>query len=243
MNMFIYNKFIKKILATQGLRLTRLTPGRDTMEEACKAIATRGHPIATVVDIGASDGRWSREFMRFYPNSQYLLIEAQPVHEPALQAFCQEHSNSQYSLAAAGNTTGEVYFDDSTPLGGQASRTATSRHKTRVPMTTVDEEIRKRQLRGPYLLKLDTHGFELPILEGASETLKNTEIIIMECYNYPISSESLLFHEMVAHLHSLGFRVVDLADPLFRPYDDTLWQLDLFFVRADWPGLQYLDFK
>ena len=242
MRTFLYDKFLKKMLASQGLRLTRLTPGRDTMEGACKAIAARKHPIATVIDLGASDGRWSRDFMRFYPKSRYLLIEAQPVHEDDLKAFCEAHPNAEYVLAAAGNAPGEIYFDDATPLGGQASYTPTSRHKARLPMTTVDDEVRSRQLPGPYLLKFDTHGFELPILEGARETLKNTEIIIMECYNHRISPESLLFDEMCAHLRTLGFQTIDLADPLFRPYDDTLWQLDFVFVRADWPGLQYEGF-
>ena len=30
-----------------------------------------------------------------------------------------------------------------------------------------------------------------------------------------------------------GFRVIDIAEPLYRPFDKALWQLDLFFFRAD----------
>ena len=40
----------------------------------------------------------------------------------------------------------------------------------------LDKEIQKRKLRPPYLLKLDTHGFEIPILEGAKEIISKAEL-------------------------------------------------------------------
>jgi hypothetical protein len=49
----------------------------------------------------------------------------------------------------------------------------------------------------------------------------------------------LLFDEMCAYLRTLGFQSIDLADPMYRPHDDTLWQMDLVFVRNNWPGLLY----
>jgi hypothetical protein len=35
------------------------------------------------------------------------------------------------------------------------------------------------QLKGPFLIKLDTHGFEVPILRGAPATLLQTEGLIV----------------------------------------------------------------
>ena len=236
-------KTIKKLLASRGYTLTRLNPGRDTMDNACQAIAARGHALNTVVDIGASDGRWSRDFMRYFPDCQYLLVEAQPVHAPRLKQFCREHTNIRYIMAAAGETSGQIYFDASNPLGGQASHMPFVAHNLVVPMTTVDDEVISRQLPAPYLIKFDTHGFEVPILKGAQRTLQATEIIIMECYNYQIAPECLLFDEMCAYLRVLGFRCVDLADPMFRPHDNTLWQMDLVFVRESWPDASYHDFE
>jgi FkbM family methyltransferase len=238
----ILRKIVKKLLASQGLTLTGLNPGRPTMENACRAIASRGHLLSTVIDIGASDGRWSKDFIRYYPESHYLLIEAQSIHEPKLKAFCAEHPGSQYVLAAAGESSGEINFDAAVPLGGQASYTPFGKHNLVVPVTTVDKEVESRRLPGPYLLKLDTHGFEVPILRGARGALESTGIIVMECYNYRIAPECLLFDEMCAHLRTLGFQCIDLADPMFRPHDDTLWQMDLIFVRKDWKGLAYFEY-
>jgi hypothetical protein len=79
---------------------------------------------------------------------------------------------------------------------------------------------------------LDTHGFELPILTGAAQALRQTAMIVVEAYNFQLSEVSLRFHEMCAHLESLGFRSADLADPMLRPHDDLLWQLDIVFLPA-----------
>ncbi len=232
----ILRKLVKKILASRGLTITSLTPSRPTMVNACKAIAARHQPISTVIDIGASDGRWSLEFMSNYPESRYLLIEAQPVHEPALKRFCIEHPNSQYVLAAAGESIGQIFFDASLPLGGQASYTPFPHHNLVVPVTKVDHEVEARNLPGPYLLKFDTHGFEVPILRGANMVLASTQAIIMECYNFRVAPECLLFDEMCAYLRTLNFQCVDLADPWFLFQKDILWQMDLVFIRKEWPG-------
>src|SRR4051812_39659941 len=68
-----------------------------TLDGALDRLRARKIPISTVVDVGASDGRWSREMMRVYPRAGYLLIEANPVHQPALDRFCGHHPNAQYA--------------------------------------------------------------------------------------------------------------------------------------------------
>jgi hypothetical protein len=99
-------------------------------------------------------------------------------------------------------------------------------------MTTVDIEVEKRHLAPPYLLKLDTHGAEVAILERARSVLKRASLLLIESYNFELSETSLRFNEMCAHLEAQGFRCVDLCEPLFRPSDQALWQIDLFFAPA-----------
>jgi hypothetical protein len=107
-----------------------------------------------------------------------------------------------------------------------------------VPVCSIDDEIVSRGLPSPYLLKFDVHGFEMPILRGAEQTLRSTSLLIMECYNFEIAPGCLLFYDMCRHLHDLGFRVADMSEPLWRPLDRMLWQMDIFFVRADRPEFQ-----
>ena len=62
--------------------------------------------------------------MRHFPNSRYLLIEAQKAaHGRALEKFKAAHSNARYELCAAGDREGETHFHASGPVGGAASST------------------------------------------------------------------------------------------------------------------------
>jgi len=212
-------------------------------QAALDRILSRGMTIGTVVDIGASNGMWSQSVMPYFPHARYLLIEAQSVHAADLRRFTASHSNAEYVLKAAGEKAGTIYFDGAEPFSGQAMTEPSREGLIEVPVCSIDEEIASRGLPGPYMLKFDVHGFELPILRGAKETLKNTALLVMECYNFEIAPECLLFHDMCRHLHLLGFRVADMSEPLWRPHDKMLWQMDIFFVRSDRPEFQHNSYK
>lgn len=212
-------------------------------QAALDRILSRGLTINTVVDIGASNGMWSESVMPYFPAAKYLLIEAQDVHAGDLKNFAASHPHVDYVLKAAGEKAGTIYFDGDEPFSGQAMTERARDGLTEVPVCSIDEEVAARALPGPYLLKFDVHGFELPILRGAKETLKDTALIVMECYNFEIAPESLLFHDMCRHLHDLGFRVADMSEPLWRPHDKMLWQMDIFFVRSDRPEFRHNSYK
>ena len=195
------NSFAKKMLRdffeSQGFSIVRAEDHLgSTMKGALKAIAGRKHIVNTVIDVGASNGQWSSLLMDYYPRCNYLLIEAQPVHEKDLRQFCDTHKNADFVLAAAGEKEGRINFNTNDPFGGQASLTPYSTNNITVPVTTIDSVIASRRLKGPYLIKLDTHGYEVPIFKGAETVLAETEVIIIECYNFRIAPECLLFHEI-----------------------------------------------
>ena len=148
---------IRKLLASQGYALVRTQQTLGTMDGAFRTIAKRKHSFNTVIDVGASNGSWTSSLMEYFPMCQYLLIEAQPIHSNDLGQFSHEHKNVQFVLAAAGETPGEIYFDATDPLGGQASYIPYTSNNIQVPVTTIDYEIQARRLAGPYLIKLDTH--------------------------------------------------------------------------------------
>lgn len=244
------NRFAQKILGVFGLALIRTNPienrniiNRSTMRGAIRALAQRGYQINTIIDIGASDSRWTLDAMEFFPQSQYLLIEAQSFHEENLKAFTQIHPNTQYVLAAAGDKVGKIYFDAGDPFGGQASHTPFAVNNVELPVTTLDHEVASRKLVGPFLIKFDTHGFELPILKGATAVLEKTEVIIMECYAQHLMPESLTFPQICSYLDNLGFRCIDVVDPVWRTYDDSFWQMDLIFIRKERPEFAYTAYE
>jgi FkbM family methyltransferase len=214
--------------------LERVLPRRESRLSLERALAKWSHrEIATVLDIGASDGRWSRRAMRYLPGAAYLLFEAQGgPHRERLEAFKRGHPGVEYVIAAAGNREGTIHFDAESPFGGVAAETPFERHDIEVPVTTVDAAVARRGLRSPFLLKLDAHGFEVPILEGAAVTLPLTALIVIEVYNFRLCEGALRFHEMCAYLEERGFRPLDLFDVVHREKDGALWQFDLLLGRS-----------
>jgi FkbM family methyltransferase len=238
-------KIINYLLGLLGYRIDKIrieTPPNQTMKSVVQKLAER-HQINTIIDVGASNGMWTKMALDYFPKSNYLLVEAQPVHLDALTEFVSTHLNVEFVLAAAGDKQGQIYFNAGDPFGGQASYAPYENYNIAVPVTTIDCEVNSLGLSGPYLLKLDTHGFEIPIFEGASATLEKTEIIVVECYNFKISPECLLFYEMCEYLNGKGFRCIDLADPMWRPYDNAFWQMDLIFIKKDNPQFSYSNYQ
>src|SRR5690606_40046290 len=93
----------------------------------------------------------------------------------------QRHPRSYYVIAAGGDKDGVTYVCTSDPLGGVAVSYKVET-TVEVPMICLDSLVKTKTLPSPYLIKLDTHGFEVPILEGARETLAQTGIVVMETY-------------------------------------------------------------
>jgi len=238
-------KVLNSILGIVDYQLVRLSkyPFKSLSADASfQRLKAKKIIPKTIIDIGASDGRWSKMAKTHYPDAACFLIEANPVHNQSLVEFVENHECCAFKQAVAGDNVGEVYFDDSDPMTGVAVKSGDNQHLKRFPCTTVDEEVTSNALKGPFLLKLDTHGFEVPIFEGAKKSLVNTDVVIVETYNFDLTEDSLKFWEMCTYLEQKGFRPIDLMEPMFRPIDNAFWQIDFVFIRADRPEFQINDY-
>jgi FkbM family methyltransferase len=178
-----------------------------------------------------------------FPDRQYFLVEARPEHEAGLKDLVAAHPQVRYALCAAADRPGEVHFHGGDLFGGLAAHTPFSEHNLVVPARTLDELAATHGLSGPFLLKLDTHGFEEQILAGAPAVLAQTEMLVIEAYNHRMGFGNLLFPELIALLGRQGFRCVDFFDPLYRPHDGAFWQADFAFVRETWAGFKHPSYQ
>jgi FkbM family methyltransferase len=222
-----------RLLAPFDLRLGRASRASEMGDIFIRA-RRRGVRLATVVDVGASDGSWSLRMRRQYPEARYLLFEPLTERHAALERLRHTYG-FDFVPAAAGASTGTVRFHVDPQLDGSGIATPDAANTREVPIETVDAALVARGLAGPYCLKLDTHGFEIPVLEGARRTLEQTELLIVEVYNFTLTPGCLRFHELCSWLEAHGLRCCDLADPLRRPRDGVLWQMDLAFAPATSP--------
>jgi FkbM family methyltransferase len=222
-----------RVLHPLGLHLAR--PDRAfEMEGLLARAAARGVTVGTWIDVGASDGSWSRRAHLHFPASRFLLVEPLAERQAALAALAQSHGFVPAAVAA-GRTPGTISFAIDPALDGSGVAGPDAPAVRTVPVDTLDRLVAAHDLGGPFGLKLDTHGHEIPILEGAPHVLAHASLLIVEAYNFTLLPGSLRFHELCAWLEARGFRCCDLADPMRRPADGALWQLDLAFAPATSP--------
>ncbi len=204
------------------------------MEGAVHRLGNHAAEIATVFDIGASNGRWSALALPAFPQAKFIGVDPLAEREASLQALKAKDPRFDYVLCVAGKEPdGMVHL----AVGDDLDHSTVDGlgEKRMVPSKSLDAIAAMKGLKGPYLLKFDTHGFEVPILEGATVVLKDTAYIIMEVYNFRHTKDTLLFWEMCSYLEKRGFRCFNLVEPMHRPLDHNLWQMDLFFARQDNP--------
>jgi len=100
-------------------------------------------------------------------------------------------------------------------------------------METLDRIVAGRKLAGPILLEADVQGYELEVLRGASQTLREVEVILLEVSLLPFNVGAPLFSDVVRFMTERRFPVYDFCH-LFRPAsDDAAFQVDVLFARED----------
>jgi FkbM family methyltransferase len=236
-------RFLKRRLSPLVSKVWENPFTQFTAPEAMARIRAHGFPVATVIDIGASDGRWSRKTMAWFPGARFLAIEPLRERAPALEALKAERPNFDFAIAAAGSgAVQEVRLNVAPDLDGSTVDGHDGEERL-VRSATLDELVAERGLTGPFLIKFDTHGFEDEILRGATATLAAASVVIMEVYNFQISPHALRFPAMCARMEGLGFRCYDMADPLLRVHDRCLWQMDFYFCRAEAKPFAHHDYR
>lgn len=233
---------MKERLATLARKGSRNAAKALSHKSALERTAAKNMEIATVIDVGAARGAWSLLAERFWPSARYHLLEAKERWRADLEKLAAQKRNFSFTMKAASDAPGAIYFPtEGEAYAGAAFKDPSAREGlTEVPATSIDHEAKSLSLKGPFAVKLDTHGTEVDILDGARETLKETALICIETYAFFGQKR---FPEMLLHLQSLGFRVADIAEPLFRPSDAALWQLDFYLLRAEHPVFKRYGFS
>jgi FkbM family methyltransferase len=191
----------------------------------------------TVIDVGAFIGGWSQTAHEVFPDARFLLVDGNPENRERLATATRQFKRSDSRIAVLGpEDRNEVTFYVHTS-GSSVLRELTSfdRKVKQLPMRRLDDIAAECPCAGPCLLKLDVQGFELDVLRGASATLRDSEVVILEVSLLPYNEGAPLFGEVVTFMAEAGFVVYDFCGQHRRQSDHTLFQTDVVFVRADSP--------
>lgn len=192
-----------------------------------------GFAPATIVDVGAYHGEWSRMAGGIFPESRMVLFEANSENEEKLrQATRLLGPRSRYHLSLLGpeGVKELTLYRMASGTSVLAELTTIERTAVTLPVRTLDSHF-DTPPASPVLMKLDVQGFELSVLSGAPKLLENAEVLILETSLLPYNAGAPLFGEVIRTMEGKGFLVYDFCGQFRRQTDDTLFQVDVVLVR------------
>ena len=178
-------------------------------------LRNRGFIPKQILDIGASNGTWTRECLRVFPNAQYFLIDPLEENRDALEKLRQQSSNKvDFIIGAAGSSVGRMKFNVEKGLNSSSFLKYTEPIVTTIPrevqVLTTNNLIRANKINMPDLIKIDVEGFELEVLKGCSMIWSHTECIILETSFFEFAEGMPLFHEVIGYMASKEYVFYDI---------------------------------
>lgn len=219
-------------------RLTFLLP-HDRAFYGFQHFAKNGEGI--FLDIGANNGISSRSLHKIRPDMSIVAIEANPMHEAALRAVGRTIKNFEYHIMGAGNTETRLTFHTpkyrGLPLHANTSTNmdyiekALARILSESALKKIEydsHEIDVKPLDGlklsPSIIKIDTEGFDLIVLEGLSETLAAHRPVIMFEYNPELGASLNDFFESLTYDMFLFDHIKNTFKPFSLGDATDLWK-------------------
>lgn len=233
-------------LSPGGLKaMTSWKPFSLTAFQMMQRLQTEAVGFKTIIDGGANVGQFARAALETFPEARLIAFEPLPDIAETLRKNLSDTDRASVVVSALGADSGTLTFhrnayslsSSALPLHDnhrQAFPEAREESTVEVPVGRLDDLLSHVELNSPSLLKLDLQGFEIPAFEGAAETLKRVDYVLVETAFKPLYEGEALFPELHEYLQARGFRFLRPLDVLEGP-DGTIVQMDALFVRTSSP--------
>ena len=226
-------------------------------EKVLKLLVDSNSP--TILDVGANNGSSLVEFKKWWPNSKVHCFEPQSECWDELDDLSNEFTNVHINKFALGNKNDEskefyshdlntgisgfnkinIESKDSIDLSKLSNDSKslenhkkTINHKRNVQVKRLDEYIKNdKNINQIDLLKIDTQGYELEILEGLGTELNKVRILITELMFYDYYEKSLSFYELESILRPFNFSLYDINHVAKNPMNGRTDWIDVIYVQ------------
>jgi FkbM family methyltransferase len=193
----------------------------------------------TVFDVGVGYGTYP--LYEAFPEARFILVEPLRNFENTINRITARY-NCEVFYKAVSNAegTGQINidtndlekssFDDRTPLTSTGNRL----EKQQVEVTTLDMIFEEcADLKKPILLKIDTEGHELKVLQGSRSLLRVTDTVIMEVSIAKRFEDSYEFEDLLLFMKENGFSLFTFLDIIHARGELQPRFADIVFKRRE----------
>lgn len=187
-----------------------------------------------LIDIGANIGMFTKNILHVFPQCSCYLIEANPYCEPFLKQINQPYKINGLSFEEG---TSSLFIENINNIGTGASLYkentqfySDGNYSTiEVNLTTLDKlNIFPEEMID--LIKIDTQGSELDILNGGSKTIKRSKYVLLEVSLLEYNLKAPLVDKIVDKMREYSFKIEDIID--YRYFNNQIFQLDILFRNS-----------
>ncbi len=210
----------------------------DRLEPFLNRLRDAGFNPTLIIDVGANKANWTHHAWDNFPDADFILIEPLASLEGSADLLIKNGAKIKWITAGVGAHTGESYLsigerDDSSsfvPSADQAK--AWGMEQVRVQMTTLNKVVEENNGTVPDLLKIDAEGYDLKVLDGASELIGKTEVILIEASVCAPLVENTAF-EVIRRMGETGYSLIEITHLNENPNTGCLWLAEFAFARND----------
>ncbi|MEM0952914.1 MAG: FkbM family methyltransferase [Pseudomonadota bacterium] len=213
---------------------------RNTYLASLVLLQKHGISVDSVIDVGAAEGILclTRQHYGLFPNTKQVFLDCMEENEVLYRRFV-ERIDADYAVAAISDHDGEIdiHVDPNaynTHVDG-AQGEQEGYVTRRVPCRMLDSLREERNWQGPLYVHLDLQGNELKAMQGATETLKVTNVVVAELQLF---SADTTFAAFTSYMESQGFTLFDVTDPGHYMTSPILYQVYATYIprRLDFRG-------
>jgi FkbM family methyltransferase len=191
----------------------------------------------TVIDVGVANGTVALH--NAFPKAKFVLIEPLREYEDSINRLCTKYDcDVHYKAVAESPGTVEFNVDAGNLEKSSFSSRATQNDKYNrlerrlVEVTTLDAlYLQNPDIQRPILLKIDTEGHELSVLEGATHLLPAVDFVIAESSIARRFENGYEFKDIVWFMDKSGFDVFSLLTVESLRGEDRQRFADVLFKR------------
>ncbi len=235
---------LKKSALRLGIEVHRYNPVESTEARLMGLIQT--HRIDTIVDVGANDGGYGTLLRRGGFAGSIVSFEPLLEEHARLEALAKSDAkwfiaprmalggeDREVEIHVAGNSTSSSIL----PMNRRHEEAAPESRYVgvqRVPMRRLDQVQHAAIERAQRLmLKVDTQGYEMPVLAGAEGLLPRILGIQVELSVVRLYDGQVLYLEMIQWLLARGFELWGVMPGFVDAKSARMLQFDGVFFRAE----------